>query len=84
MQNIQKTIAQHDIYSHVFVDDDQMISKKKSDNEIVASALRSVNEDCKSDDKQDKSEEEVSKVTEALSTVKSLTLYRAMDNIVTS
>lgn len=66
------------------MDDDQTISKKTSDNEIVASASRSVNEDFESDDKQDKSEEEVSKVTEALSTVKSLTLYRAMVNIVTS
>lgn len=50
----------------------------------MRSASRSVNEDCESDDKQDKSKEEVSKVTEVLSTVKSLTLYPAMVNIVTS
>ena len=72
MQNIENIVPQQDIDSYASVDDDLTTSETPSDSEIVASVSGSINEDSESDDNEDEYEEEVPKVSEALSAIKTL------------
>ena len=74
MQNIENIILQQHIDTYA---DDLMTSETPSDIKIVASVSGSINENSERDDNEDEYEEEVPKVFEALSAIK--TLWRLVE-----
>ena len=75
MQNIENVVPQQDIDLYASVDDDLVTSETPSDSEIVASVSGTVNEDSESDNNEDEYEEQVPKVSEALSAIKTLSRF---------